>query len=69
MFSIADDKHGHGWGSGSLDLQCERNEASSECRGESGAANVERILFIDFREVEGEADEEQGFEGGALHVI
>ncbi len=66
----ADDKRCHGWGTGSLDLECERNEASSESLGESCAENVERSLGLLFREVEGsrhrgEADEEEGFEGGA----
>ena len=69
-YSPADDKHCHGWGSGSLDLECERNEATSESLGESGAENAERILGLDFREVEGPhhrgaAVEEQGFEGGS----
>ena len=68
--SSADDKRCHGWGSGSLDLKCERNEASSESLGESVAENAERSLGFDFRELEGshhrgEADEEEGFEGGA----
>ena len=71
---LADEERCHGRGSGSLDVACERNEASSESLGESGSENAERSLGVDFREVEGshhrgEADEEEGFEGGALHVI
>ncbi len=66
---LADEEHQDCRGYGSLDLKCERNEASSECPAESGAANVERSLGIVFREVEGEAHEEQGFEGGPLHVM
>jgi hypothetical protein len=47
----ADDKRFHGCGSGSLDLKCERNEASSESLGESGDADEERRHVFGFRHV------------------
>ena len=44
-------------------------EADEEPGFEGGAEIAERSLGLDFREVEGETDKEECFEGGSLHLI